>query len=146
MITHHFLLFVEVISQTQDFNVHVIIVDYESKDIDIEAVLKKSTIKWYSIVRIPGEQGFQRAVALQRGAAVVTDPHGILFMCDLNLKIPSNLISTIRKVSSFIRCFLSLKNIFVFANKDVENSFGGKKRLSSVHYPGVTSFLPKPRR
>ena len=77
---------------------HVIVVDYESKDIDIEAVLNRSTIKWYSVVRISGEQGFQRAVALQRGAAVVTDPHSILFMCDLNLKIPSSLISTIRKV------------------------------------------------
>lgn len=77
---------------------HVIVVDYESKDIDIEAVLNGSTIKWYSLVRISGEQGFQRAVALQRGAAVVTDPHSILFMCDLNLKIPSSLISTIRKV------------------------------------------------
>lgn len=77
---------------------HVIVVDYESKDIDIEAVLNRSTIKWYSVVTISGEQGFQRAVALQRGAAVVTDPHSILFMCDLNLKIPSSLIATIRKV------------------------------------------------
>lgn len=77
---------------------HVIVVDYESKDIDIEAVLNRSTIKWYSLVRISGELGFQRAMALQRGAAVVTDPHSILFMCDLNLKIPSSLISIIRKV------------------------------------------------
>lgn len=92
--------------ETQDFNVHVIIVDYDSIDIDIEAVLKRSTIQWYTLVRIPGEQGFQRAVALQRGAEVVTDPHSILFMCDLNLKIPPNLISIIRKVSSFI--FLDL--------------------------------------
>lgn len=95
-------MFVEVMQEIQDFNVHVIIVDYESKDIDIEAVLKRSTIPWYSQVKIPGEHGFQRAVALQRGAAVVTDPHSILFMCDLNLKIPSNLISIIRKVSLFI--------------------------------------------
>ena len=94
-------MFAEVIQETQDLNVHVIIVDYESKDIDIEAVFKRSTIQWYTLVRIPGEQGFQRAVALQRGAEVVTDPHSILFMCDLNLKIPPNLISIIRKVSSF---------------------------------------------
>lgn len=100
------------ISQTLDFNVHVIIVDYESKDIDIEAVLKRSTINWYSLVRIPEEQGFQRALALQRGAAVVNDPHSILFLCDLNLKIPTNLISTIRKVCSFILCFLLIKNGF----------------------------------
>lgn len=95
-------MFAEVMQESQDFNIHVIIVDYESKDIDIEAVLKRSTIPWYTLVKIPGEQGFQRAVALQRGASVVTDPHSILFMCDLNLKIPTNLISIIRKVSSFI--------------------------------------------
>lgn len=96
---------------------HVIIVDYESKDIDIEAVLQRSSIKWYSLVRIPEEQGFQRALALQRGAAVVTDPHSILFMCDLNLKIPSNLISTIRKVSSFILYFLPIKNSFCLISR-----------------------------
>ena len=110
------------ISQTQDFNVHVIIVDYESKDIDIEAVFKRSTIKWYSLVRIPGEQGFQRALALQLGAGVVTDPHSILFMCDLNLKIPANLLSTIRKVCSFILCFLLIKNRFCFFYNDCSDS------------------------
>jgi len=114
-----------VISQTQDLSVHVIIVDYESKDIDIEAVLKRSTIKWYSLVRMPGEQGFQRALALQRGAAVVSDPHSILFMCDLNLKIPSKLISTIRKVSRFtLAVCYPLRTVFAFQHQHVEHSSG----------------------
>lgn len=76
----------------------MIIIDYESSDIDTEAVLEKSSIQRYTVVRIPGEESFQRAVALQRGAEAVTDPHSILFLCDLHLKIPSKLISTIRKV------------------------------------------------
>ena len=110
---------------------HVIIVDYESKDIDIEAVLKRSTIKWYSLVRIPGEQGFQRASALHRGAAVVTDPHSILFMCDLNLKIPANLISTIRKVCSFILFLTDQEHSL--SDKYQLKIRSGESRSSSVH-------------
>lgn len=92
------LLLPEITGQKQDLDVHVIIIDYESSDIDIEAVLKRSSIQRYTVVRIPGEEKFQRALALQRGASAVTDPHSILFLCDLHLKIPSKLISTIRKV------------------------------------------------
>ena len=76
----------------------MIIIDYESSDIDVEAVLKRSSIQRYTVVKIPGEEGFKRAVALQRGADAVTDPRSILFLCDLHLKLPPNLISTIRKV------------------------------------------------
>ena len=95
---YFFSFFAEITRQTQDLNVHVVIVDYTSSDIDIEAVLNKSSIQQYTVVRIPREERFKRAVALQRGAAAVTDPHSILFLCDLHLKIPPNLISTIRKV------------------------------------------------
>ena len=76
----------------------MIIIDYESTDIDIEAVLSKSSLRQFTVVRIPREEGFKRAMALQQGAEAVKDPHSVLFLCDLHLKIPSNLISTIRKV------------------------------------------------
>ncbi|XP_073231910.1 beta-1,4-N-acetylgalactosaminyltransferase 3-like [Porites lutea] len=87
----------EITRQTKDLNVRVIIIDYESTDINIEAVLNKSSLRQFTVVRIPREEGFKRAVALQLGAEAVKDPHSVLFLCDLHLKIPSNLIPTIRK-------------------------------------------------
>ena len=89
---------VEIVQQTGDPDVNVVIVDYSSSDIDMEAILKKSSIPRYTVVTVPAQESFQRAMSLQRGADVIKDPHSILFMCDLHLKIPSNLISTIRKV------------------------------------------------
>lgn len=90
--------FTEVTRQTKDMDVRVIMIDYESTDINIEAVLNKSSLRQFTVVRIPREKDFKRAVALQLGAEAVKDPHSVLFLCDLHLKIPSNLISTIRKV------------------------------------------------
>ena len=90
--------FTEITRQTQDLNVRVIIIDYESTDINIEGVLNKSSLRRFTVVRIPREESFKRGVALQLGAEAVKDPHSVLFLCDLHLKIPSNLISTIRKV------------------------------------------------
>ena len=90
--------FTEVTRQTKDLDVRVIIIDYESTNINIEAVLNKSSLRQFTVVRIPREKDFKRAVALQLGAEAVKDPHSVLFLCDLHLKIPSNLISTIRKV------------------------------------------------
>lgn len=90
--------FTEVTRQTKDLDVRVIIIDYESNDINIEAVLNKSSLRQFTVVRIPREKDFKRAVALHLGAEAVKDPHSVLFLCDLHLKIPSNLISTIRKV------------------------------------------------
>ncbi|KAK3746361.1 hypothetical protein QZH41_006292 [Actinostola sp. cb2023] len=87
----------EIIDKTRDPHVRVIIVDYESTDIDIEAVLKRSVITRYTVVRMPGNKTFNRAEALQKGADAVMDPHSILFMCDLHLTIPATFIGTIRK-------------------------------------------------
>lgn len=93
-----FSIFAEIVLHTLDPNVNVVIIDYESSDINIEAALRKSSLQRYTVVRIPAEETFQRAKALQRGAEAVNDPHSILFLCDLHLKIPAKLISTIRKV------------------------------------------------
>ena len=61
-------------------------------------MIRKSSIKNYAIVTIPKKEEFRRAEALQRGSEAVTDPHSILFLCDLHLKIPATLIDIIRKV------------------------------------------------
>lgn len=87
----------EIVRQTQDLNVHVIIIDYESNDINIEATLERSSLRSFTVVKMPAKERFQRALALQRGAQTVTDPHSIIFLSDLHLKIPPKLITTIPK-------------------------------------------------
>ena len=76
----------------------MIIIDYESNDINIEATLERSSLRSFTVVKMPAKERFQRALALQRGAQTVTDPHSIIFLSDLHLKIPPKLITTIPKV------------------------------------------------
>ena len=79
------------------------IIDYESQDIDVESVLKESSISEYTVLKMAGEKEFRRSEALQRGADAVKDPSSILFLCDLHLKIPGDLIELIRKVRLYFR-------------------------------------------
>ena len=88
----------EIIKCSGDQNIKLVVVDYESSDVDIHRLIKKSSIKNYAIVTLSKKKEFRRAEALQKGAEVVTDPHSILFLCDLHLKIPATLTDIIRKV------------------------------------------------
>ncbi|KAF4114504.1 hypothetical protein G5714_004727 [Onychostoma macrolepis] len=80
---------------TGDKNFNVIIVDYNSSDIDIEKRLKKATLPSYKFKKMDGN--FQRSGGLQAGIDLVEDEHSILFLCDLHLYYPVNIITTIRK-------------------------------------------------
>ncbi|XP_039524399.1 beta-1,4-N-acetylgalactosaminyltransferase 3 isoform X2 [Pimephales promelas] len=80
---------------TGDKNLNVIIIDYNSSDIDIEARLKKAKLPSYKFKRMEGN--FQRSGGLQAGIDLVEDEHSILFLCDLHLYYPVNIINSIRK-------------------------------------------------
>eukprot|EP00795_Rhopilema_esculentum_P013058 gene13058-3834_t len=81
--------------ETLDQHLSVIIVDFNSTDIDIELSLKSSKLKRYKLIKLDGP--FQRALGIQAGADYVKNPHDIIFTCDLHLEIPSSLIDSIRK-------------------------------------------------
>eukprot|EP00112_Aurelia_sp_Birch-Aquarium-sp1_P010151 Seg2181.2 transcript_id=Seg2181.2/GoldUCD/mRNA.D3Y31 product="N-acetyl-beta-glucosaminyl-glycoprotein 4-beta-N-acetylgalactosaminyltransferase 1" protein_id=Seg2181.2/GoldUCD/D3Y31 len=81
--------------ETLDPHLNVIIVDFNSTDIDIEKSLRNSMLKRYQVIKLDGP--FQRALGIQAGSDAVKDPHDIIFTCDLHLEIPSSLIYSIRK-------------------------------------------------
>ncbi|KAJ7376477.1 hypothetical protein OS493_034467 [Desmophyllum pertusum] len=86
---------VELYLETGDPHVNIIIVDFNSTDIDVTAALKRSQLKRYQVRKLKG--AFQRAYGIHAGAALVKNPRDIIFMCDLHLQIPSNIVDIIRK-------------------------------------------------
>ncbi|KAA0721161.1 Beta-1,4-N-acetylgalactosaminyltransferase 3 [Triplophysa tibetana] len=80
---------------TGDKNFNVIIIDYNSSDMDIEKRLKNGKLPSYTFKKMQGN--FQRSGGLQAGINLVEDAHSILFLTDLHLYHPLNLLNSIRK-------------------------------------------------
>ncbi|XP_690000.8 beta-1,4-N-acetylgalactosaminyltransferase 3 isoform X1 [Danio rerio] len=80
---------------TGDKNFNVIIVDYNSSDINIEKRLEMAKLPSYKLKKMGGN--FERSGGLQAGIDLVEDEHSILFLCDLHLYYPVTIINSIRK-------------------------------------------------
>ncbi|KAK2832453.1 hypothetical protein Q7C36_015915 [Tachysurus vachellii] len=92
----HFLKEMEkVYKATGDKNFNIILVDYNSTDIDVEKELTNSNLPSYQFLRMYGP--FGRSPGLQAGIDLVEDENSILFLCDLHLHFPPMIIDSLRK-------------------------------------------------
>ncbi|KAL2076528.1 hypothetical protein ACEWY4_027875 [Coilia grayii] len=81
--------------ETKDDNFNIIIVDFQSDDMDVEQALRESTVPRYEYLRRPGN--FERSAGLQIGVDTIEDSHSIVFLCDLHIHFPLNILESIRK-------------------------------------------------
>lgn len=81
--------------QTKDDNFSIIVVDFESEDMDVEQALRESSVPRYEYLRREGN--FERSAGLQIGVDTIEDGHSIVFLCDLHIHFPLNILESIRK-------------------------------------------------
>ncbi|XP_062845915.1 N-acetyl-beta-glucosaminyl-glycoprotein 4-beta-N-acetylgalactosaminyltransferase 1 [Trichomycterus rosablanca] len=81
--------------ETGDENFNIIMVDFESDDMDVERALRDSTVPRYEYLRREGN--FERSSGLQMGVNTITESHSIVFLCDLHIHFPPSILESVRK-------------------------------------------------
>uniref|UniRef100_A0A8D2KR60 Beta-1,4-N-acetylgalactosaminyltransferase n=1 Tax=Varanus komodoensis TaxID=61221 RepID=A0A8D2KR60_VARKO len=80
---------------TKDANFNVILVDFDSDDMDVEKALQEARLPRFQYLRRTGN--FERSAGLQAGVDSIEDGSTILFLCDLHIHFPLNILDSIRK-------------------------------------------------
>ena len=88
----------EIVRETKDEHLHVVIFDFNSPDIDLEHVLRRSNLRNHHYISKPGN--YSRTVSLMEAIKSIDDPEAIVVTIDLHLDIGSQMINDIRKVGA----------------------------------------------
>jgi len=101
---------------TGDTNFHVVVVDFESQDIDMAEAFNTSLFRSrHTIVNLKGK--FYKTLALNSAVARVPSEHDILFLYDLHIDVPVDIVGSVRKVTLFsIAITLQGVSVRVFSN------------------------------
>ena len=82
---------------TGDTNFHVIVVDFESKDIDMSKAFNTTLLRSrHTIVSLTGK--FYKTLALNKAAKLVPNAHDIIFLFDLHIDVPADIMDSVRMV------------------------------------------------
>ena len=98
---YHFLNELTVASLlTGDTNFHVVVADFESQDIDMAEAFNTSLFRSrHTIVHLTGK--FYKTLALNEAVARVPSEHDILFLYDLHIDVPVDIMDSVRKVTNW---------------------------------------------
>ena len=103
---HHFInQLTDASLLTGDTNFHVIVVDFESKDVDMGKAFNTSLLsRRHTIVSLTGK--FYKTVALNIATELVPNAHDIVFLFDLHIDVPADIMDSVRVVSTLHICTL----------------------------------------
>ena len=83
---------------TGDMNFHVVVADFESQDIEMTKAFNTPLFRSrHTIVSLKGK--FYKTLALNEAVARVPSEHDILFLYDLHIDVPVDIMDSVRKVT-----------------------------------------------